>query len=111
MEVKQIALGSQGLVVPMIGLGCMGMTGFEEAHTYGPADEQEAMATIQRSLELGGNFSMQRHIESIPITNTGTSCGSEAIAEKVLRNKMLQFAFISREAKPLDRIIFLIVNL
>ena len=56
MEVKQIALGSQGLVVPMIGLGCMGMTGFEEAHTYGPADEQEAMATIQRSLELGGNF-------------------------------------------------------
>ncbi|RXK86099.1 aldo/keto reductase [Filimonas effusa] len=56
MEIKQIALGSQGLVVPKIGLGCMGMTGFEEGHMYGPADEQEAIATIHRSLELGGNF-------------------------------------------------------
>lgn len=56
MEIKQIALGSQGLLVPSIGLGCMGMTGFEEANMYGPADEQEAIATIQRSLELGGNF-------------------------------------------------------
>lgn len=56
MKIKQIALGSQGLVVPAIGLGCMGMTGFEEANMYGPADEQEAIATIHRSLELGGNF-------------------------------------------------------
>ena len=56
MEIKQIKLGSQGLVVPKIGLGCMGMTGFEDAHMYGPADEQEAIATIHRSLELGGNF-------------------------------------------------------
>lgn len=51
-----MALGNQGLVVPVIGLGCMGMTGFEEGHMYGPADEQEAIATIHRSLELGGNF-------------------------------------------------------
>lgn len=56
MEIKKIALGTQGLVVPNIGLGCMGMTGFEEGHMYGPADEQEAIATIHRSLELGGNF-------------------------------------------------------
>ena len=40
----------------MIGLGCMGMTGFGDAHMYGPADEQEAIATIHRSLEAGGNF-------------------------------------------------------
>lgn len=53
---KQIALGSQGLTVPVIGLGCMGMTGFEDGHMYGPSDEQEAIATIHRSLELGGNF-------------------------------------------------------
>jgi len=51
-----MTLGSQGLVVPTIGLGCMGMTGFEEANMYGQADEQEAIATIHRSLELGGNF-------------------------------------------------------
>lgn len=56
MEIKKIALGSQGLVVPTIGLGCMGMTGFEGGHMYGEADEQEALATIHRSLELGGNF-------------------------------------------------------
>ncbi len=56
MEIKQITLGSDGLVVPSIGLGCMGMTGFEEGHMYGPADEQEAIATIHGSLELGGNF-------------------------------------------------------
>lgn len=49
-------LGSQGLTVPIIGLGCMGMTGFEEGNMYGPADEQEAIATIHRSRELGGNF-------------------------------------------------------
>lgn len=56
MGIKKTALGSQGLIVPVIGLGCMGMTGFEEGNMYGPADEQEAIATIHRSLELGGNF-------------------------------------------------------
>ncbi|MDR7129559.1 aryl-alcohol dehydrogenase-like predicted oxidoreductase [Algoriphagus sp. 4150] len=56
MDIKKVALGSQGLMVPKIGLGCMGMTGFEEGNMYGKADEQEAIATIHRSLELGGNF-------------------------------------------------------
>lgn len=53
---KTIKLGSQGLSVPVIGLGCMGMTGFEKGNMYGPADEKEAIATIHRSFELGGNF-------------------------------------------------------
>jgi len=56
MEIEKIALGSQGLVVPMVGLGCMGMTGFQDGHMYGPADEEEAIATIDYSLEQGGNF-------------------------------------------------------
>ncbi|MEJ2881096.1 aldo/keto reductase [Pedobacter sp. GR22-6] len=56
MEIKKIALGNQGLVLPEIGLGCMGMTGFEDGNMYGKANEQEAIATIHRSLELGGNF-------------------------------------------------------
>src|SRR5690606_8129319 len=30
--------------------------GFEDGNMYGEADEQEAIATIHRSLELGGNF-------------------------------------------------------
>ncbi|WP_407426859.1 aldo/keto reductase [Arcticibacter sp.] len=53
---RKINLGTEGLVVPIIGLGCMGMTGFEDGNMYGVADEQEAISTIHRSLELGGNF-------------------------------------------------------
>ena len=45
---KQRKLGNQGLVVSELGLGCMGMSEF-----YGTADEPEAIATIQRALELG----------------------------------------------------------
>ena len=56
MKLKQVTLGSQGLIIPNIGLGCMGMTGFGDTDIYGPAEEKEAIATIHRSLELGGNF-------------------------------------------------------
>lgn len=55
-NLKKIALGSQGLVVPLVGLGCMGMTKIAGADIYGKADEAESIATIHRSLELGGNF-------------------------------------------------------
>jgi len=56
MSIKKIHLGSQGLVVPNIGLGCMGMTQIAGMDIYGQADEKQAIATIHRSLELGGNF-------------------------------------------------------
>ncbi|MBB2147464.1 aldo/keto reductase [Pedobacter gandavensis] len=55
-EIKKVSLGSQGLIVPAVGLGCMGMTTIAGADIYGKADEAEAIATIHRSLELGGNF-------------------------------------------------------
>ncbi len=44
-------LGTQGLEVSAVGLGCMGMSEF-----YGTADEGEAVATIHRALELGIDF-------------------------------------------------------
>ena len=44
-------LGSEGLEVSAEGLGCMGMSEF-----YGSADEGEAIATIERALELGVTF-------------------------------------------------------
>ena len=44
-------LGSDGLGVSEIGLGCMGMSFF-----YGAADEDEAIATIRRALDLGVNL-------------------------------------------------------
>jgi aryl-alcohol dehydrogenase-like predicted oxidoreductase len=41
-------LGSQGLEVSAIGLGCMGMSDL-----YGPADEAESIATIHAALDSG----------------------------------------------------------
>jgi len=48
---EQRKLGTQGLTVSALGLGCMGMT-----WAYGSADEGEAIATIHRALELGLDF-------------------------------------------------------
>src|SRR3954451_20606602 len=44
-------LGQQGLEVSALGLGCMGMSEF-----YDEGDEDEAVATIQRSIERGASF-------------------------------------------------------
>jgi aryl-alcohol dehydrogenase-like predicted oxidoreductase len=48
---KERKLGTQGLTVSELGLGCMGMT-----YAYGTADESEAIATIHRAIELGITF-------------------------------------------------------
>ena len=55
-SIEKTKSGSQGLVVPLIGLGCMGMTKIAGMDIYGQSDEAESIATIHRSLELGGNF-------------------------------------------------------
>jgi len=44
-------LGGQGLEVSELGLGCMGMSQF-----YGPRDDKESVATLERAVELGINF-------------------------------------------------------
>jgi len=49
--VKMVKLGQQGLQVPAVGLGCMGMSEF-----YGATDERESLAVLDRALELGCNF-------------------------------------------------------
>jgi aryl-alcohol dehydrogenase-like predicted oxidoreductase len=46
METRK--LGTQGLTVGAIGLGCMGMT-----HGYGGGEEAESIATIHRALDRG----------------------------------------------------------
>jgi aryl-alcohol dehydrogenase-like predicted oxidoreductase len=51
MPLGKRKLGSQGLEVSAIGLGCMGMS-----QSYGPADETESIATLHRSIELGCTF-------------------------------------------------------
>lgn len=46
METRE--LGSQGLEVSALGLGCMGMSEF-----YGERDDLASIATIHRALDLG----------------------------------------------------------
>jgi aryl-alcohol dehydrogenase-like predicted oxidoreductase len=45
------SLGGEGLLAASPGLGCMGMS-----QGYGPADEAESAATLERAVELGVTF-------------------------------------------------------
>ena len=47
----QVGLGSLGLKVSRMGLGCMGMSEF-----YGDTDDAESIATIHLALDRGMNF-------------------------------------------------------
>ncbi|MCH5377898.1 MAG: aldo/keto reductase [Planctomycetes bacterium] len=48
---KIVQLGQDGLQVPAVGLGCMGMSDF-----YGASDERESLAVLDRAVELGCTF-------------------------------------------------------
>ena len=63
MTLQRRKLGSQGLEVSAMGLGCMGMS-----QSYGPADEAESIATLHRAIELGCNFLDTAEVYG-PLTN------------------------------------------
>jgi aryl-alcohol dehydrogenase-like predicted oxidoreductase len=48
---RTVKLGQQGLKVPAVGLGCMGMSEF-----YGQSDDTQSLKLLDEALEIGCNF-------------------------------------------------------
>jgi len=67
------ALGSGGMVVSALGLGCMGMSDL-----YGPADRAQSIATIHAAIDAGSPC-------SIPATSTAwattSSCSRTLLSD------------------------------
>ncbi|MDJ0686463.1 MAG: aldo/keto reductase [Alphaproteobacteria bacterium] len=79
---EQRDLGSTGVALPAIGLGCMGMSDF-----YGPADRTESIATIHAAMERG-----------VTLLDTGDFYGSghnELLIAEALRGKNRDDAFVA----------------
>lgn len=93
-SIKKMNLGSQGLEVPAVGLGCMGMTRIAGMDIYGVADEASSIATVHRSLELGGNFLDTADLYG-PLAN-------ERLVGKAIAGKRDQFTIATKFGYEVD---------
>lgn len=87
--IQQRRLGSQGLRVAALGLGCMGMS-----TAYGAADEAESIATIHRAIELGVTLFDTAEVYG-PYTN-------EALLGKALQGRREQVVIATKFGFRID---------
>lgn len=80
---EQRKLGSQGLIVSALGLGCMGMSEF-----YSGRSEVAAFATIDRALQLGVSF-----LDTADMYGVGSN---EELVGKAVRGRRNQFVIATK---------------
>jgi aryl-alcohol dehydrogenase-like predicted oxidoreductase len=80
---KQVNLGSQGLRVPAIGLGCMGMSDF-----YGGSSEAQNLGVLERAAAIGCTFWDTSDIYG-PFTN-------EILLSKALKGRREQIVLATK---------------
>ncbi|HEX4153962.1 MAG TPA: aldo/keto reductase [Steroidobacteraceae bacterium] len=74
MKIPRRTLGSQGLEVSAIGLGCMGMSDF-----YGPSDEQTNLQVLNAAIDIGIDF-----LDTSDMYGTGAN---ERLLGKILKER------------------------